>query len=74
MQRRPILYALPTGFNLRLGQVIYDRHFAFEVGFDNVNEMVRGRNPVKTLNSMADEVESIVKATESECRQIGLIP
>lgn len=46
---------------------------AFTVAFDDVDEVIRGQNPVGVLRTMTGEVERILVATERECRRIGLI-
>jgi hypothetical protein len=46
---------------------------AFTVALDDVDETVSGQHPIAALNAMAGIVESVLVATEAECRRIGLI-
>jgi len=46
---------------------------AFTVAFDDVDEVIRGQNPIKTLRAMTGEVERVLVTTEKECRRIGLV-
>jgi hypothetical protein len=41
--------------------------------FDDVDEVIRGQNPIDVLRAMTGEVERILVATERECRRIKLI-
>jgi hypothetical protein len=49
-----------------------DFNVTFTVALDDVDEVIRGQHPVTALNAMAGVVESILVATEAECRQLGL--
>jgi hypothetical protein len=48
-------------------------NLAFTVTLDDVDEVIRGQNPIQVLRAMTGEVERILVATERECRRIGLI-
>ncbi len=48
-------------------------HFSMAVVFEGIDETIRGKHPVVVLDTMASEVESVLIATEAECRTIGLI-
>jgi hypothetical protein len=48
-------------------------HIAFTVAFDEVDEVIRGQNPINALRAMTGEVERILVAAQRECRRIGLI-
>jgi hypothetical protein len=54
-------------------KVQYNIDIAFTVALDNVSDVVRGQHPVAVLRTMAGVVESVLMATEAECRRIGLI-
>lgn len=61
---------------LRVGlnaKVSYDVNVAFSVALDNVAGVVNGQHPVAALDAMRSEVESVLMATEAECRRIGLV-
>lgn len=47
---------------------------SFAIVLDDVDDVIRGQQPVSVLNAMAGEVERVLMATEAECRRIGLIP
>lgn len=51
----------------------YNLDFTVGVAFDNTIELIGGHAPVAVLNTMARVVESVLMATEAECRRIGLI-
>jgi len=46
---------------------------AFTIAFDDVDEVIRGQNPITVLRAMTGEVERVLLATERECRRIGLV-
>jgi hypothetical protein len=46
---------------------------AFTVALDEVDEVIRGENPIQVLRAMVGEVERVLVATERECRRIGLV-
>lgn len=54
-------------------EVQFDTNFTFALAFDQSIEAVKGKGPVAALNTMADEVERVLVATEAECRKMGLI-
>lgn len=58
----------PSGVD---GQLNFNGTFA--VALDDVDEVIRGQNPVAVLRTMVGEVERVLVATERECRRIGLI-
>jgi hypothetical protein len=51
----------------------YDANVSYTVAFDDIDDLIKGQHPVAVLNAMASEVERILRATEAECRRIGLI-
>jgi hypothetical protein len=51
----------------------YNLDFAIGIAFNNVIQIIDRKPPVAVLNAMAGEVESVLMATEAECRRIGLI-
>ena len=46
---------------------------AFAVALDDVDEAIRGQEPVKVIRAMTGEVERVLVASERECRRIDLI-
>jgi hypothetical protein len=46
---------------------------SFNVALDDVDEVIRGQNPIEVLRAMTGEVERILVASERECRRIGLV-
>jgi hypothetical protein len=66
-ERHDIVFANSADPDVR-----YDANFAFTVAFDDIDETIRGKNPVSVLNAMAGEVERVLVGTEVECRRIGL--
>jgi len=54
-------------------EIDYEGSFSFTVAIDDAQEIVGGEPPIGALRAMAAEVESILMATEAECRRIGLI-
>jgi hypothetical protein len=53
--------------------ISYNGNLSFSVALDDVDEVIRGQPPAATLRAMAGEVESVLMATEAECRRLGLI-
>lgn len=54
------------------GHLEYDGDFTFYVSFDDFNG-VTGGPAVGMLDAIASEVDRVLRATEAECRRIGLI-
>ena len=45
----------------------------FTVAFDEVDEVLRGHDPVAVIRTMAREVEQVLNLSETMCKAIGLI-
>lgn len=54
------------------GDIEYDVEFAFYIAFGNV-PIFEGRPVLDVLKYLANVVDSIITATEAECRRIGLL-
>jgi hypothetical protein len=54
------------------GTFEYDMQLSFSVQFDDFNG-VKGGPAVGVLDAIASEVDRVLRATEAECRRIGLI-
>jgi hypothetical protein len=74
---------LGGGWNSEKDELIYARipaggvqgqlnfNLTFSVAFDQVDEVIRGQNPIKALRAMTGEVERVLVVTERECRRIA---
>jgi len=50
-----------------------DFDVTFTVAFDEVDEVIRGQNPVVVLGVMVREVQEVLDLTEVMCRAVGLV-
>jgi hypothetical protein len=75
----------PTVWDSEKNEIIYAKfpdgaiqgnvnfNLTFTVALDEVDEVIRGQHPVKTLRAMTGEVERIFVTKERECRRINLV-